>query len=361
MKTLKLFGLALLSLVFTAILFSCNDDDDTPPPSGVYSDGVFIVNEGNSSSGGSVSFYSYAGDTVSNEIFQLVNNRPLGTFVQSLSLTDNKAYIVVNGSNKVEVVDRHNFEEVATITDFDLPRYFTPITNNKAYVTQWGAEGQIKVVDLQNNEISQTINVGSGPEKMYTYYDKIYVANGGGLGVDSTVFVIDAGTDQVVDTIEVGHNPKDMVIDTDFNLWVLCYGYVQYGEDWSVVYESPSELYKINTNNHNIIDSYTISEHFHPEHLEISPDGKSIYYGGGFSFGNIYKMNVNDDELPANPFSDKDFYGFNVDWKDGTIFALEAPDFTSNGILHRINADGTILGDYEVGIGPNSIGLKKNQ
>jgi hypothetical protein len=93
--------------------------------------------------------------------------------------------------------------------------------------------------------------------------------------------------------------------------------------------------------------------------LEISPDGKSIYYGAGFSFGNIYKMNIYDSELPANPFSDKYFYGFNVDWTDGTIFALEAPDFTSNGFLYRIHPDGTILGNYEVGIGPNSIGMKK--
>jgi YVTN family beta-propeller protein len=358
MKKLNLIGWAILSLTITFVLNSC-EDDDNPSPTGVYTNGVFIVNEGNSTSGGSVSFYSYQGDTVSNNIFEKINQRPLGTFVQSLAVFDNKTYIVVNGSNKVEVVERHNFKEVATITGFDMPRYFIPVTNDKAYVTQWGNEGQVKVIDLQNNEISNTIDVGNGPEKMYSYYNKIYVANGGGLDVDSTIFVIDAMTDQVIDTIEVGHNPKDMVIDIDLNLWVLCYGYVQYGEDWSIVSESPSELYKINTNDHSIINSYKISDNLHPGHLEISPDGKSIYYGAGFSFGNIYKMNIYDSELPANPFSDKYFYGFNVDWTDGTIFALEAPDFTSNGFLYRIHPDGTILGNYEVGIGPNSIGMKK--
>jgi len=358
MKKLNLIGWAILSLTITLILNSC-EDDDNPYPTGVYTDSVFIANEGNSTSGGSVSFYSYQGDTVSNNIFEKINERPLGTFVQSLTNFNNKTFIVVNGSNKVEVVEQHTFNEVATITGFDLPRYFLPINYNKAYVTQWGEEGQIKVIDLNNYEILKSIDVGTGPEKMYTFYDKIYVANGGGLSVDSTVYVIDASNDEVIDTIEVGHNPKDMVIDTDGTLWVLCYGYVQYDENWSVIFESPSELYKINTNNHNIIDSYTISEDLHPEHLEISPDGKSIYYGGGFSFGNIYKMNINDTELPANPFSDKYFYGFNVDWTDGTIFALEAPNFTSNGFLYRIHPDGTILGDYEVGIGPNSMGMKK--
>ncbi len=358
MKKLNLIGLALLSLAFSALFISCSDDDISTP-SGDYSDGVFIVNEGNSSSGGSVSFYSYKGDSVTNDIFQAVNGRPLGTFVQSLASNNNNAYIVVNGSNKVEVVNKHSFEETATITELDMPRYFAPVTNDKAYLTQWGNNGEIKVIDLQNNEISGSIDVGNGPEKMYTYYDRLYVANGGGLSVDSTISIINVNTDMVIDTIEVGHNPKDMVIDTYGNLWVLCYGYVQYDNEWNVVFESPSELYKIDITTNSVIKSFKISDNLHPEHLEISPDGNNIYYGGGFSFGNIYKMNVDAEELPTTAFSDKYFYGFNVDWTDGVIFALEAPDFTSNGVLNRINPDGTVLGDYEVGIGPNSIGMKK--
>jgi len=358
MKKLNLIGWALLSLIISAALSSC-EDDDYSAPTGTYTDGVFVVNEGNSSSGGSVSFYSYEGDTVSNNIFEKVNNRPLGTYVQSLTTFIDKAFIVVNGSNKLEVVEQNSFKEAATITGFDMPRYFTPVNGSKGYVTQWGNGGQIKIVDLNNYVITDTIEVGTGPEKMYSFYNNIYVANGGGLSVDSTIFVINTYYDKVVDTIEVGHNPKDMVIDSEGNLWVLCYGHVQYGEDWSVVFESPSELYKINTNDHSIINSYKISDNLHPEHIEISPDGNSIYYGGGFSFGNIYRMNIRDTELPSTPFSDKYFYGFNVDWTDGTLFALEAPDFTSNGFLYRIHPDGTILGDYEVGIGPNSIGLKK--
>ncbi len=358
MKKLNLIGWALVSLAITVALSSC-EDDDNPPPSGVYSDGVFIVNEGNSTSGGSISYYSYQGDTVSNNIFQTVNERPLGTIVQSLTKIDDKAYIVANGSNKIEVVDRHSFKELATITGLESPRYITAVTNDKAYVTQWGNGGQIKVVDLNNNRIIGTIEAGTGPEKLYTYYNKIFVANGGGLSVDSTVFVIDASRDLVVDTIEVGHNPKDMVMDIDGNLWVLCYGYVQYDENWNVTSESPSELYKINNINHTIVDSYIISNNTHPEHLEVSPDGLSIYYGGGFLFGNIFKMNIHDAELPANPLNDNYFYGFNIDWTDGTLFALEAPNFTSNGTLYRINAGGTVLGNYEVGIGPNGIGMKK--
>jgi len=233
------------------------------------------------------------------------------------------------------------------------------INSAKGYVTQWGNNGEIKVIDLSSNEVSKTIDVGYGPEKMYHYSNYIFVANGGGFAKDSTIMIINTNTDAVVDTLKVGHNPKDMVIDKDLNLWVLCYGHIEYDLSWNISYESPSELYKIDLVTFNILKKFTISETSHPEHIEISPDGNNIYYGGGFSFGKIYKMGIYDAALPTEPFTNKSFYGFNVDWKSGVVFALEVPTFTENGTLYRYNATGTELGKYEAGVAPNGIGLKK--
>lgn len=353
LKTLA-FGLLL------ATLFNSCDDDEITKPKGEYSKGVFITNEGNFSAGnGSVSFYSYDEDTVYNNIFTLVNTRPLGSVVQSLNTYNDKSYIVVNASNKIEVVESETFEEIATITDLNGPRYFIGINEYKGYLTQWGNNGEIKVIDLKKNIVSKTIDVGMGPEKMYTYAEYVFVANGGGFGKDSTVMIIDSNTDKVIDTLKVGYNPKDMVIDKDLNLWILCYGYIEYDMNWNIVSESPSELYKINLLTLETNKKFTISETTHPEHLEISPDGMVIYYGGGFSFGKIYKMNYFDNSLPSEPFIDKYFYGFNMDWKTDIIYALEAPTFTENGKLYRYNSSGTELGNYEVGVGPNGIGLRK--
>ncbi|OFX88866.1 MAG: hypothetical protein A2W99_05225 [Bacteroidetes bacterium GWF2_33_16] len=359
MKKVNLLKLMLISLSIAAVTFSCDDDDDTRPK-GEYSDGVFITNEGNFSSGnGSVSFYSFKEDTVYNNIFTLINDRPLGSVVQSLTVFNDKAYIVVNASNKIEVVDAGSFIENATITDLSNPRYFIGIDKYKAYVTQWGNDGEIKVIDLQQNQVSKTIDVGYGPEKMYQFGNYIFVANGGGFGKDSTVMVINSDTDAIIDTLKLGHNPKDMVIDKDQNLWVLCYGHIEYDLSWNIVFESPSELYKINLATFNVLKKYTISATTHPEHLEISPDGTTIYYGAGFSFGHIYKMGIYDNALPTEPFSDKYFYGFNVVTKTAEIFALEAPSFTTNGTMYRYNSAGTELGTYEVGVAPNGTGLKK--
>lgn len=359
MKNVSILKLILFSFSLAILNISC-DDNEVIKPKGEYSNGVFISNEGNfSSANGSVSFYSNAEDTVYNNIFTEENDRPLGSVVQSLTAFNDNVYIVVNASNKIEVVYAPTFSEIATITDLNSPRYFIGINSNKGYVSQWGNGGEIKVIDLEDNDVSKTIDVGNGPEKMLQYRNYIFVANSGGLGKDSTIMIINTYTDEIVDTLFVGHNPKDMVIDMDLNLWVLCYGHVEYDLSWNIVYESPSMLYKIDLSSFQTVNSFVISQTMHPDHIEKSPDGQSIYYGGGFSFGNIYKMSIYDVNLPNEPFNNKFFYGFNVVSQTGEIFAFEAPSFTINGTLYRYNSSGVELGTYEVGVAPNGIGLKK--
>ena len=53
MKLTRLFLVALSASLFV----SCsNDDDNSNDPKGVYDNGIFILNEGNGTGGGSVSF-----------------------------------------------------------------------------------------------------------------------------------------------------------------------------------------------------------------------------------------------------------------------------------------------------------------
>src|SRR5690606_34856792 len=130
----------LMILAFTAFIVSCNSDDngDLPGVEGDYADGVFVLNEGIfNASNASVSFISSSGE-IQNHIFESVNGRMLGDVAQNMILTDELAYIVVNNSNTIEVVNRGTFESIATISEgLQNPRYIE-IHNNKAYVSNWG-------------------------------------------------------------------------------------------------------------------------------------------------------------------------------------------------------------------------------
>ena len=104
MKKLHLFLLAFVA----ALLFSCKpeptptpvDPSDTIQP--VNLKGVFVLNEGNFQfSNASLSFYDPEADTVANNLFYKANNAPIGDVGQSLALSEEKLYIVVNNSNYI--------------------------------------------------------------------------------------------------------------------------------------------------------------------------------------------------------------------------------------------------------------------
>jgi YVTN family beta-propeller protein len=360
MKKLQVFKFCLISLVLLTVAISCDKDDDAI--NGKYEKGVFISNEGTFGAGnGSVSFYSTSGDTVSNNIFYNENNRPLGDVVQSVSVYNNNAYMVVNASNKVEVVTYNDFVETGVISDLTLPRYFAGVSSDKGYITQWGDEGLVKVVDLNTLDVIKSINVGSGPENILVEGSYAYVANSGGFGRDTVVSVIDINTDEVEKNINVGDNPADLVVDNEGNIWVLCRGYIQYASDYTIASQTSGKLVKIDTRNNTLEETIDLGESNHPASLEINKNGDLLYFGGGYGYPGVFTYNILNNTLSDQAFILKSLYGFSVNPNNGNIFALETPSFTDNGILYRYNSDGEVIANYEVGIGPNGAGFKRSR
>ncbi|MPT35487.1 MAG: hypothetical protein E2604_10455, partial [Flavobacterium sp.] len=166
MKINKLLGLGLLTAVFFA---SCTDEEivykEAPAAvaKGAYERGVLVVNEGNfGSPNAEVSYISSEFPTLfQNNIFNTVNpTKVLGNTAQSIGFNGDLAYIVLNGSNKIEVVNRYTFVSVATIqTGLQNPRYIA-FANGKGYVTNWGDAG-VTTDDYVAIVISHALNSGS--------------------------------------------------------------------------------------------------------------------------------------------------------------------------------------------------------
>lgn len=337
-----------------------SDTSETTISTGKYGGGIFITNEGGfGNNNGSVSFYNYKTDQVINNLFSTVNDRALGDVVQSMKLHNDRAYIVVNNSNKIEVVNRFSFEEVGVVEGLSLPRFFTAF-EDKGYVTCWG-DNSVKVIDLGTLTVTNTIAVGSGPEGLAISGGNLFVANGGGYGVDSTISVIDLQSEEVVSTIAAKYNPKKVVADENGNIWVLVHGKVVYSPDWTqIIEETPSMIYKIDAANATAIETEKLFDTQHPAGLSINGDGASLYVGGGFGFGGIYKVETENigSSATITKIVDDYAYGFEFDKNSNTLFVGIAPDFTSGGTLLRYNENGEKLGEYTVGIGPNGAGFK---
>jgi hypothetical protein len=79
------------------------------------------INEGAFGQGnGSISFLNTDSNTFSEDLYFAANNLPLGDVAQSISLYDNRAFIAVNNSQKMEVVSLENFGQCWTFSGFQF-------------------------------------------------------------------------------------------------------------------------------------------------------------------------------------------------------------------------------------------------
>lgn len=364
MKLKSSIYLFAFALIFTACT-KTNKTIDEPIDYGKYGQAVLISNEGTFGSGnGSISVYDSSEDLVTNEVFQLENNRSLGDVVQSVSRIGDYAFIQVNNSNKIEVVDGKSFAEVGAIQNLTQVRFAVGDEDN-AYASAWGAwgsDGKVYSIDLSTLTVTDSVETGLGPEQMVLVEDKLFVANSGGWGYDNSVSVISTSGHVRLVNIEVGANPKSMVLDKDDHLWVLCSGSALYDANWNVTGHNPSKLVQINTIDYSIIKEVSLFAEQHPAKLSINPDGDVLYIGAGFGFNGIYTYGINEATFNEDLLIDKSFYGFDVNPDNGVIFGYEALNFTERGTLYRYDAkNGIELGNYLLGIGPNGSSLKRNQ
>jgi hypothetical protein len=329
---LAIFGLAL-------IITSCSKDPirekpvDPPDPGDTssFKHGCFIVNEGNFNWGNSsVTFFNSRTETVRSDVFETANQRSLGDVAQSMKIFNGRAYIVVNNSNKIEVVRLDDFKSVKTIQGFHSPRYIEIIDSSKAYVTN--LHGDISIVNLNTLEVSGSIVTTDWTEQMARYHEFVFATAIGNFNQTNEirkakVFIINTKDDKIVDSILVGKEPMSIVIDKKDKIWVLCTG----GWDGT---EQPS-LFRVNPDLMEVEKKFTFTGTQNvPSRLCINPGRDTIY----FLNKGICRMSVISSELPGQPFIPEDgklFYGLDIDPSDGTIWTTDAVDYVQNGWVYQ--------------------------
>ena len=337
-------------LFFTFLVTSCTqDDDDIIVPLGDYEYGFLITNEGPFQNGsGTVSFVSDDYSLVENQIFNQVNSSDLGNVVQSMGFNDDHAYIVVNNSNKIEVVNRYTFETIATITEgLNNPRYFVSSGSN-GYVTNWGdpfdnTDDFVAVIDLSTNTVSTIIPVAFGPEKLIMANNDLYVAHQGGYGQNNILSVIDVSANMLESIIEVGDVPNSMVVSNN-DIWVLCGGNPLFTGN-----ETNGRLVKVETSDNTVVQAFDFLTTKHPTSLSI--DGSTLIYNLD---GEVFSKEATSSSLPTTRIITGSFYAMATN--DGKLYATDAGDFASNGILRifDLSTNSEII-TIETGIIPGGV------
>jgi len=342
----------LIALAISFSIVSCNKSND--PVKGKYQTGVLVANQGKfGSSNGDVTYYNPSTGATEDAIYKNANGGVLfaGDVLQSITLDGDVGYLVLNGSNKIEVVDNNTFASSKTFTDakLDKPQYLQVI-NGKAYISVWGPydsfysliKSYILVIDTKTLALVDTITTDLGVGNLL-YNGKYLFASNNNFGGSSTVSVIDPSTDKRIKQFTLSAGPAGMVLDVNSKLWVITTGTFA-GNDGA--------LYRVNPSTFAI--EQTINLNANPGNsIDISPDKKSIYYSVNSS---VYKIGIDATTAPASSFIDAtDVVTLNalaVNHSTGDIYIGDALNYATSGMAYVYGSDGSKKTSFPAGITP---------
>jgi YVTN family beta-propeller protein len=342
------YFLAAISILL--LMVSCNEKD-LPAPYGQFSNSVFVINEGPYPAGtGTISAFDRETKLVTPDLFGSANGKPLGNVVQSMTVYGDKAFIVVNNANKIEVVNVEDFKSVATIENLTFPRYLLAFDESKAYVSCW--DSTVKVINLHNYTVTASLQVGTGPNEMIVSNGRLFVINSGVADADSTVSVIRTDGDESLGKIVVGHRPAGIRKDKNGKIWVLCSGRGWNG--YPAPGDTPARLVCFDPVSLELLKAFTFTDsRYHPDNLVVNKNGDMLFY---YSPGGIYSFAVSATSLNSQPFivNNASLYSLGFDEKLNMIYAGDPLDYAQNGWFYRYNAqDGSLVDYYMVGMMPN--------
>jgi hypothetical protein len=343
----SIWAVVLLALT----MGSCGEET---PEITSYESGVIVVNQGAFQTGsGTLTYKERGSSTVVQNIFSLSNDGAfLGNIAQSMIEHGGKNYISINNGGKVVVTDKNEFTIVDTIGSIYQSRYFAS-DGEDLFVSAWGesgSSGNIRKLNSELDKIESAVLFANGaPEGIILIDNHLYVAKGGGFGLDSVLVIYEKEDFGLVKSITVGDQPELIVKDNDNNVYVICNGYSDFLDPSN---NTSGRLVKIS--NQEIIWSYEIPNG--SNRLAIDTDNGFLYFNMN---GNVVKQNINSDSLSTTIVREgTTAYALGFDVFDEKLYIGDAKDFSSQGEVYVYSTDDVELESFKCGIIPSYFHFK---
>ncbi len=339
----KIIARSILSQLLLSCVFALSSCDKIPAqhelgidPADSLSSGYFICNEGNFQWGNaSLSFYNTQSHKLYDDVFKSINKRGIGDVLQSVSLFNNIAFLIVNNSGKIEMIDPKTFVSIGTVNGFKSPRFLLGINTNKAYVSDL-YDNRVSVIDISQRKITNTIPCKGWTEEMVLFGNKVFISN----KTSGYLFVANTQTDQLIDSLYIGYGSQCLQLDAQNFLWVLTTGNTS---------SIPPQLHKIDPSNLSISSSYNFALNAAPIKLMMNPAKSKLFWINT----QAYSMSTHATSLPANPFvslSNKNIYALGYNKNEDEILIADAKDYVQRSEILRYDTTGKYLGSFLAGI-----------
>lgn len=314
--------------------------------------GFYLVNEGNMGMNkASLDYMDFSTGIYRRNIYNQQNPEQingLGDVGNDIAIYGSKLYVVVNASNKVEVMDAKTGKRIRQINVTNA-RYIT-FSAGKAYVSAYlgkigvpnAPNGVVIQIDTNSLTEEKRVEVGRQPEEMAVVGQKLYVANSGGytpLNYDTRVSVVDLNSFTVVKNIEVAINLHRVKADRYGDIYVTSRGNYL---------DIHSKIFVIDTKTDEIKTRFDIGA----SNLAIDDD-IAYFYGSEWSnntgkFTLSYGMlDVKEEKILSKKFITDGTeanimipYGIAVDKYTKEVFVTDARDYVSPGVLYCFDPSG---------------------
>lgn len=339
----------ILVAIFTlTILYSCKKQEVGPQCPTCEEEiipttsDVLIGCEGNFGWGNaSITQYDPNNKLVAQQLFQNVNGFALGDVLQSFYQVDEKLYIILNNSGKIEIIDTADYSSVGSITGFNSPRYMVS-KNGIGYISDLYNNG-VTVLDLNSNQIIDTVVTNCWTEHLLLDNDRLYIA------CPDTNWVLNyhIPTGIFLDTIIVGKSPSGMVQVSDGHLWFLSSGGYQEEIPNLVEYDGQTIVQTIPFGS--IADS--------PLQLKYDLRKERLI----FLNQDLYTFDLTTNTMISTPSfvsSSSIFYGLGIDPHNSDIYISDAVDYVQHGKVIRIDSLYNPIDTFSTGIIPQTFWFK---
>lgn len=316
--------------------------------------GFYLVNEGNMNMNkASLDYLDLVNGVYTRNLYSQVNpevTKGLGDVGNDIAIYGTKLYVVVNISNKVEVLNVKTGKRLGQINITNC-RYIT-FNNGKAYVSAYlgrvgdptAPNGIVAEIDTTKLTVNRTVEVGRQPEEMAIVNNKLYIANSGGYSppnYENTVSVIDLDSFKEIKRIDVAINLHRIKADRYGDLYITSRG------DY---YTIPSKLLVLDTQTDQIKKVFNIAA----SNLTIDDDLAYVYstewnYIEGKNKITYNMIDTKNEVLLAQKFitdgTDKNIkipYGIAINHANKDVYVTDAKDYVTPGKLHCYNAFGKL-------------------
>ena len=351
-----------------ALFAACREDEVVVPteydilpvtvPEGSDVVGMYLLNEGNMGSNKcTLDYLDFVQGYYVRNLYAERNPhviKELGDVGNDIRVYGSRLYVVVNCSNKLEVLDARTGVRIAQV---DIPNCrYVNFYRGHAYVSSYvgpvqlnnpnAVKGAVYKVDTLTLKVEGKCTVGYQPEELEVLGEYLYVANSGGYmapNYDNTVSVIELEGFRQMQKIPVGINLHRVKADNHGRLWVTSRG------DYETI---SSNLYvlqkKKGRNEMEVTDTLDIPC------SDFCISGDSLYYYST-EWNNFTQQNtitygiINTETLQrvSNSFitdgTQADItipYGISIHPDTGDIYITDAKNYVSSGVLHCYSKDG---------------------